>query len=334
MKTSEHTDLSANVLALDALVDSLIQSIEPKIEEILRAQREQEKTVETFATHQRRLKARVEELLQYLIEEEEEYSLVGNFIFELSAGESWTLGPESVFKMKDITRSLLLREAYMIQDEVSLWKKTKQIGATAVRRFITGEPIILDVYTAEKDNSLLGISTDEVGSNLCRVTVNRPIISRKAIYFASEKNVKMRIHWPGSPNKWKKLVYGPGYVFQRFEPFEGSGAGRDGLLHIDGDMHLADLEPGETMVMDPRHSCAWDESVSLRLVRFGPVWDRLLRGLIPFYTEFRGPGRVWYSTQSFDFGFLGYWGTPTAWLRLAYDRAMGIGKPLLGFGSE
>ena len=167
MKTSEPADLSANVLALDALVNSLIQSIEPKIEEILRAQREQEKTVETFATHQRRLKARVEELLQYLIEEEEEYSLVGNFIFELSAGESWTLGPESVFKMKDITRSLLLREAYMI-----------------------------------------------------------------------------------------------------------------------------------------------------------------------FYTEFRGPGRVWYSTQSFDFGFLGYWGTPTAWLRLAYDRAMGIGKALLGFGSE
>ncbi len=264
---------------------------------------------------------------------EDGFSLVGRFIWEMHRGDSWTVGPESVFIMRDISRRQLFREAYMLARGGSAWVKTKQVFQTIVRRFLTGEPLILDLYYAENDNAMLGISTDQIGSYLCRVTVDGPIIARKGVYFASQRDVQLRVWWPQGPQRWKKFVYGVGYVFQRFEVIENGTQG-DILFQIDGDMELAVLKPDERLLIDPRHAYAWDASVSQHLVRFGPIWDQLLRGLIPYYTEFRGPGRVWYSTEGFSSGFLGYWGTPTAWLRLALDRVVGLVRTVLGLGSN
>ena len=208
----------------------------------------------------------------------------------------------------------------------------RSVGQTAAIRLITGETLILDEYTAQRDDAVLGISTDKVGSNLCSITADRSIITRKSVYFASQKHVKLRVSWPSGPNRLQKLLHGIGYIFQRLKPLEG-GSDHEVLLQIDGDMEIVELGVWETIQMDPRHSYARDETVSQHLVRFGPIWDRLLRGLIPCYVEFQGPGRVWYSSQGFANGFLGYWGTPSAWLRLVFDRALGVVKAILGFGS-
>ena len=105
------------------------------------------------------------------------------------------------------------------------------------------------------------------------------------MYFASQKHVKLRVSWPSGPNRLQKLLYGIGYIFQRLEPLEG-GSDHEVLLQIDGDMEIVELGVWETIQMDPRHSYARDETVSQHLVRFGPIWDRLLRGLIPYYVEF------------------------------------------------
>lgn len=50
-------------------------------------------------------------------------SIVGTFTWTLNKGESWILGPDSVFKMRDITRISLFREAYMLEENASWWTK-------------------------------------------------------------------------------------------------------------------------------------------------------------------------------------------------------------------
>ncbi len=317
----------------DGSLRASLDSVRLQIDEFLRDQLRQRDEVRDLATAVRDLRKIVEKALEDLAEEQEEFSLVGRFIWELRQGDSWTVGPESVFKMSGITRRLLVREAYMLEGDSSLLTKLTQVCLTLLRRSATGEPIIFDEYYAERDDALLGISTDRIGSSLCLITVDRPIVARKSVYFASQRGVTMRVSWPTSPNKLKKLIYGVGYIFQRFEAIEGR-TDRNIVLHIDGDLELSVLDSGQSVLIDPRHAYAWDETVSHHLVRFGPIWDQLLRGLIPFYTEFRGPGRVWYSTESFDDGFLGYWGTPTAWLRLALDRVVGVVRAVLGVGRQ
>ena len=91
-----------------------------------------------------------------------------------------------------------------------------------------------------------------------------------------------------------------------------------------------DLKPGETLRTDPRHAYAWDETVSQRLVKFGSIVDRLLRGSIPFQVEFEGPGRVWLSNMSFTDGYLGSLFTPSHWffkVQQAVRRLFGYLNP-------
>ena len=79
-------------------------------------------------------------------------------------------------------------------------------------------------------------------------------------------------------------------------------------------MYYRDLAEGETIRTDPRHAYAWDATVSRRLVKFGGILDRMIRGSIPFQVEFEGPGRLWLSNLSFGDGYLGEVLTPSYWV--------------------
>ena len=103
------------------------------------------------------------------------------------------------------------------------------------------------------------------------------------------------------------------------------------ILEIDGDIYYRELAVGETLRTDPRHSYAWDETVSWRLIRFGHVMDRLLRGSVPFQVEFEGPGRVWLSNMSFADGYLGSIFTPTHWIFYAHQLVMRVVRALNPF---
>jgi len=127
----------------------------------------------------------------------------------------------------------------------------------------------------------------------------------------------------------KRAAYGPGWVFQKFVLREGA-AGQTIILQIDGDVYHRELGAGETMRTDPRHAYAWDASVSYRLVKFGNIGDRLLRGSVPFQVEFCGPGRLWLSDASFGDGYLGSVFTPSHWvfrLQQALRRLLGLLNP-------
>jgi hypothetical protein len=255
----------------------------------------------------------------------EEPLLVGSLFWTLNEGDQWVLGPESAFIFKDCWRKALAREAYMREEPSSRAQMWKEAIKTIGRRWISGAPFLFDLYVAERDGAELAISSDEIGGNLYSVTLNHgALICRKTVYFGSQKDVMLRVWSPASElsrgddlrswmDRLKKVVYGPGWIFQRFEA-RHKGNQLDIILQIDGDAFIQNLRPGEKLRTDPRHAYAWDETISYRLVKFGNIGDRLLRGSVPFQVEFEGPGRVWLSNMSFGDGYLGEIFTPSHWV--------------------
>jgi len=268
-------------------------------------------------------------------------SLVGSLFWTLEAGDVWILSGESAFLFTDCWRRTIVREAHMLEAPAPRKQVWKDAIKTIARRWITGESALLDLYVAEKDGAELGISSDEVGGSLYAVAVDRgPLVCRKSVHFGSQKGLMLRAASPlerlrrGMSRSeilalLKQTAYGPGWVFQKLVPREDSDETQL-ILQIDGDIYYRELAAGETIRSDPRHTYAWDASVSHRLVRFGSVVDRLLRGGIPFQVEFEGPGRVWLSNMSFGDGYLGSAFTPSYWvfrIHAALRRALGILNP-------
>lgn len=264
--------------------------------------------------------------------------LVGSLVWKLRRGDRWVLGPEAAFLFKHCWRKTLIREACMLDrpsPRAEMWADAlKSVG----RRWITGEPFLFDLYVAERDGAELGISSDEIGGALYAVNVGDcALISRKSVYFGSQPDLLLRVASPLQSLRrgmrlreiadvLKRTVYGPGWVFQRFALRDG-GDQRTIILRIDGDVFHRELVAGETVQTDPRHVYAWDESASFRLVKFGNIGDRLLRGSVPFQVEFRGPGRLWLSNASFGDGYLGSVFTPSHWV----FRLQTTARRLLGY---
>jgi hypothetical protein len=258
--------------------------------------------------------------------------LVGSLVWTLERGDRWVLSPESAFLFTDCWRKTLVREAYMLDRVAPRWERWRQGAVTMGRRWITGEPLLLDLYVAERDGAELGISSDELGGNLYATRIDRgPLIARKAVHFGSQKGLRLRpttplselrrdMSWAEIREVLKRTAYGPGWIFQRFVPH--SEDENTVILEIDGDVYFRDLDAGETLRTDPRHAYAWDETVSYRLVRFGGVADRLLRGSVPFQVEFEGPGRIWLSNMSFADGYLGSICTPSHWFFYAQQLVL------------
>ncbi|MBW2270476.1 MAG: AIM24 family protein [Deltaproteobacteria bacterium] len=269
------------------------------------------------------------------------FGLVGSLVWRLRKGDLWVLAPESAFLFTNCWRKTLLREAWMLERETSPRQAYAEGVATMARRWITGEPMLLDLYEAGSDGAELGISSDELGGNLYATRVDRgPVICRKAVHFGSQKGLMLRptsplrelsrgASWAETLHHLKRAAYGPGWIFQRFTRRDSD---EDTLiLEIDGDIYYRELEAGETLRTDPRHSYAWDESVSWKLVRFGNVSDRLLRGSIPFQIEFEGPGRLWLSNMSFGDGYLGSVFTPSHWFFYAQQLVLRVLRALNPF---
>jgi hypothetical protein len=271
---------------------------------------------------------------------DEGHRLVGSLLWELDKGDRWVLGPESAFLFTDCWRKTLVREAFMLDEPSTRAQRWKDAIKTLGKRWIAGQPLLFDLYVAESDGAQLGISSDEIGGNLYSVALTRgAVICRKSVFFGSHTNVVLRIESPLRELGWnqsrqrvgevlKRTAYGPGWIFQKFLPRDRGSP--EIILQIDGDVYLADLKAGETLRTDPRHVYAWEESVSYRLVKFGRIADRLLRGSIPFQVEFEGPGRVWLSNMSFGDGYLGSVFTPSHWFFRAQEslrRLLGLLNP-------
>lgn len=251
--------------------------------------------------------------------------LVGSMFWTLDAGDVWILPGESAFLFTDCWRRTLVREAAALDAPATRGRVARDTFLSLARRWLTGECLLFDLYEAERDGAELGISSDEIGGNLYRISLERcALICRKTVYFGGQKGALLRIDTPLAALRrglsktkilkiLKRAAYGPGWIFQKFIPQEGSEE-TDVILQVDGDVYYRELAEGETVRTDPRHAYAWDATVSWRLIKFGGIVDRMVRGSIPFQVEFEGPGRLWLSNLSFGDGYLGDVLTPSYWV--------------------
>ena len=68
------------------------------------------------------------------------------------------------------------------------------------------------------------------------------------------------------------------------------------FIEIDGDVIEHDLEPGETLFVDPGHIAAMEESVGFDIQRVKGA-NNILFGEGLFFAKLRGPGKVWIQTM-------------------------------------
>jgi len=260
-------------------------------------------------------------------------NIVGSFDWTLEhEGDALLLGPASVYTHEGATRENLWRELYMLDRPASFGHRTKEFLLTALRRWLTGEPIIQDKYTAQRDDAVLGISTDMIGGNvipldLAQELPTKVLIARRGVYFGSQEGVMLRVR---SPSGLARKIYGPGLFLQEFRVVEGYENRAIVFLQIDSEVHFKQLEKNETFTMDVLNAYAWESSVKFSLVKFGSVTGRLVRGDTPYWVQFKGPGRLWYSTSSFPDGYIGWYFTPAHWVYALREFVTSLPRKIFG----
>jgi uncharacterized protein (AIM24 family) len=260
-------------------------------------------------------------------------NIVGSFDWTLEhEGDALLLGPASVYTHEGATRENLWRELYMLDRPASFGQRTKEVLQTALRRWLTGEPIIEDKYTARHDNAVLGISTDMIGGNVIPVDLmhdlpTKILVARRGVYFGSQEGIMLRVR---SPVGLARKIYGPGLFLQQFRVVEGYENRATLFLEIDSEVRFKQLGDGETFTMNALNAYAWESSVTFSLVKFGSVTGRLVRGDIPYWVEFKGPGKLWHSTSSFPNGYIGWYFTPAHWVYTLREFVTSLPKRIFG----
>lgn len=156
-------------------------------------------------------------------------------------------------------------------------------------RALSGDTLFLNFFSAEEDNQKIGFSACSPGKILpIRLNGSSTIIGQKNAFLAAEDSVNVDIHFRA--NLGTGIFGGEGFILQKF-----SGEGMV-FLEVDGESIVHELQPGETLLLDPGHIAAMDESVQYDIQRVKGA-KNILFGEGLFFARVTGPGRVWIQTM-------------------------------------
>ena len=156
-------------------------------------------------------------------------------------------------------------------------------------RALSGDTIFLNFFTAESDGEQIGFSACTPGKIFpIRLDGTNTIIGQKNAFLAAEESVDIDIHFRKSLGTG--IFGGEGFVLQKFS---GNGIV---FLEIDGEVIEHDLEPGESLLVDPGHIAAMEESVGFDVERVKGA-KNILFGEGLFFSKVTGPGKVWLQTM-------------------------------------
>ncbi|WP_296858501.1 TIGR00266 family protein [uncultured Methanobrevibacter sp.] len=156
-------------------------------------------------------------------------------------------------------------------------------------RVLSGDTMFLNFFTAESDNQKIGFSAHFPGKIIpIHLNGSNSIIGQKNAFLASEESVNYDVVFH------KKLgtgiFGGEGFVLQKF-----TGEGTL-FLEVDGETIEKELQPGETVLLDPGHIAAFEESVDYDIERVKGA-KNVLFGEGLFFAKLTGPGKVWIQTM-------------------------------------
>ncbi len=156
-------------------------------------------------------------------------------------------------------------------------------------RALAGDTLFLNFFTAENDGEQIGFSACTPGKIIpVKLDGTNTIIGQKNAFLAAQDSVDIDIHFRQSLGAG--IFGGEGFILQKFS---GNGIV---FLEIDGEVIEKDLAPGETLLVDPGHIAAMDESVEFDVERVKGA-KNILFGEGLFFSRVTGPGRVWIQTM-------------------------------------
>lgn len=186
--------------------------------------------------------------------------------------------------MKNETGAMAFMTSGMNMDTNTGGGLLKGIG-----RALSGDTIFLNYFTAENDNEQVGFSACTPGKIIpIELNESKTIIGQKNAFLAAENDVDVDIYF--KENVGAGIFGGEGFILQKF-----SGEGVV-FLEIDGEVIEKDLKEGETILLDPGHIAAMDESVDFDIERVKGA-KNILFGEGLFFTKITGPGKVWIQTM-------------------------------------
>ena len=158
-----------------------------------------------------------------------------------------------------------------------------------IGRALSGDTLFLNFFTAEADNQQIGFSARTPGKIMpIKLDGSNSIIGQKSAFLAAEDSVNLDIYFK---NKLGAGIFGgEGFILQKF-----TGTGMV-FLEIDGEVIEHDLEPGETLLLDPGHLAAMEETVDFDIERVKGA-KNILFGEGLFFAKVQGPGKVWIQTM-------------------------------------
>ena len=156
-------------------------------------------------------------------------------------------------------------------------------------RALSGDKIFLNFFTAEADNQKIAFSACYPGKIIpIRLTGSNTIIGEKNAFLAAEKSVDVDIYF--KKKLGAGLFGGEGFVLQKFT---GTGIV---FLEIDGEIIEKYLGAGETLLIDPGHIAAMEDTVDFDIEMVKGA-KNILFGEGLFFSKVTGPGKVWIQTM-------------------------------------
>jgi uncharacterized protein (TIGR00266 family) len=156
-------------------------------------------------------------------------------------------------------------------------------------RALSGDTLFLNYFTAESGTQQIGFSARTPGKILpIKLDGNNTIIGQKNAFLAAENSVNLDIYFK---NKLGTGIFGgEGFILQKF-----SGQGM-AFIEIDGEIIEQELQPGQTLLLDPGHLAAMEETVSFDIERVKGA-KNILFGEGLFFARVTGPGKIWIQTM-------------------------------------
>ena len=156
-------------------------------------------------------------------------------------------------------------------------------------RALSGDTLFLNFFTAQSDNEQIGFSACTPGKIMpIKLDGSNTIIGQKNAFLAAEDSVDIDIYFK---NKLGTGIFGgEGFILQKFT---GTGIV---FLEVDGEVIEKDLQAGETLLVDPGHIAAMEETIEFDIERVKGA-KNILFGEGLFFSRVTGPGKVWIQTM-------------------------------------
>ena len=156
-------------------------------------------------------------------------------------------------------------------------------------RALSGDTIFLNFFSAKSDGEQIGFSACSPGKIMpIRLNGSNMIIGQRNAFLAAENTVDVDIYFK---NRLGTGIFGgEGFVLQKFT---GTGIV---FLEVDGEVIQKDLQPGETLLVNPGHIAAMESTITFDIQRVRGA-KNILFGEGLFFSRLTGPGKVWIQTM-------------------------------------